>query len=208
MQKITKRIQGDAHRDGEGRVPVVSAALEHVPIRYVEGVHGSLPNLPAVYGEACRWLKGERLQLEATPEGPFAYHLGQPIAPSAAPNLDGSARSRPASRDPGYLDMTAASGGPSLRSPPRSRKGAAPSVHNNACLLIKSRLRTGKLVSVRLGREQVVVSPGPQGSPVLAFARHVDHPRSPCRWLSRRVNGIRWWPCPSPKPRPADLIRR
>ena len=105
MQKITKRIQGDAHRDGDGRVPVVSAALEHVPIRYVEGVHGSLPNLPAVYGEACRWLKGERLQLEATPEGPFAYHLGQPIAPSAAPNLDGSARSRPASRDPGYLDL-------------------------------------------------------------------------------------------------------
>lgn len=104
MEKVTGRVPGDPHREGDGRVPLASAALEHVPIRYVEGVHGTLPNLPVVYGETFRWLKGERLQLEATPTGPFAYHLA-PTASSAAPNLDGTARSRPASRDPGYIDL-------------------------------------------------------------------------------------------------------
>jgi pimeloyl-ACP methyl ester carboxylesterase len=105
MEKVTSRVQGDSHREGDGRVPLASAALEHVPIRYVEGVHGGLPNLPAVYGEVFRALKGERLQLETTPEGPFAFHLASPMAPSVAPHLDGTANSRPASRDPGYLSL-------------------------------------------------------------------------------------------------------
>jgi hypothetical protein len=106
MEKITDRIPGDPHRDGDGRVPLASATLERVRIRYVEGVHGSLTNIPAVYSDVFRWLTGEPLtQLAETPEDAVGGHLGTATNVSEAPHLDGSVRSL--GDDPGYLELTA-----------------------------------------------------------------------------------------------------
>ena len=47
--KEMDRIRGNPDREGDGRVPLSSAALENVPLRFVKGVHGGLANIPAVY---------------------------------------------------------------------------------------------------------------------------------------------------------------
>ena len=90
VQKITDRVPGDPHRDGDGRVPLASAALENVAIRYVRGVHGGLTNIPGVYEDVFRWLNGKSLQLPDSPEGALGGHLGGE-AESETPHLDGSA---------------------------------------------------------------------------------------------------------------------
>jgi len=80
MDKITDRIPGDPNRDGDGRVPLASAQLSRIRMRYVEGVHGSLTNIPAVYSDVFRWLKGEPLtQLAQTPEDALGGHLAAPL---------------------------------------------------------------------------------------------------------------------------------
>lgn len=103
MDKVTNRREGDPHRDGDGRVPVASAALEDVTIRYVEGVHGGIPNIPSVYQDVFRWLGGKRLELPDSPEGALAQHLGA-ADDSVSPHLDGSARRGAESDDPGYWE--------------------------------------------------------------------------------------------------------
>ena len=57
MDKITVRFPGDPNRDGDGRVPLASAILRRIRMRYVQGVHGSLTNIPAVYSDVFRWLR-------------------------------------------------------------------------------------------------------------------------------------------------------
>jgi pimeloyl-ACP methyl ester carboxylesterase len=96
------RETGNRHRDGDGRVPLASACLEHVgATRYVKAEHGTLPNVPAVYEDVFRWLSGEPLELPESPKGALGAHLGS-TARSATPALDGSARIDANSDDPGY----------------------------------------------------------------------------------------------------------
>jgi hypothetical protein len=102
--KRTNRLPGDRHRDGDGRVPVASAALEWVTVRYQRGVHGGFTNIPAVYREVFRWLRRQPLQLPDTPHGALSAHLASGDDTSEAPYLDGSARIV-AQDDPGLWDM-------------------------------------------------------------------------------------------------------
>lgn len=100
-EKQRDRVDGDRHRDGDGRVPLASALLENVTVRYVKGVHAGLPNIPAVYEEVFRWLNGEALQLPDTPEGALRQHLAVGGTESEAPRLDGTSRAVPLTDDPG-----------------------------------------------------------------------------------------------------------
>jgi hypothetical protein len=103
--KIMSRVDGDPNRDGDGRVPLASARLPRIRIKYVQGVHGSLTNIPAVYSDVFRWLKGEKLtQLADTPEDALGGHMAATTAASEAPHLDGSARSL--ADDPGYWQLS------------------------------------------------------------------------------------------------------
>lgn len=108
MEKVTSRVPGDPHRDGDGRVPLASARLDGVETRYVRGVHGGLTNLPDVYEEVFRWLRDEPLKLPDTPEGGLSRHLAPGAGQSEAPHLDGTGRA--ASDDPGYWSTTPPSG--------------------------------------------------------------------------------------------------
>jgi hypothetical protein len=74
-------------------------------MRYVQGVHGGLTNIPAVYSDVFRWLKGEPLtQLAESPDDALGGHLAATTAASQAPHLDGSARS--SGDDPGYWQLS------------------------------------------------------------------------------------------------------
>jgi hypothetical protein len=91
MRKVFDRVLDDPHRDGDSRVPLASAMLENVgDIRYVYGVHGALTNIPAVYEDVFRCLRGETMQLSTTVAGALSGHLADSTA-SEAPNLDGTA---------------------------------------------------------------------------------------------------------------------
>lgn len=107
MERTTSRVAGDPHRDGDGRVPLASAALENVAIRYVRGVHGGLTNIPAVYNDVFRWLADEPLELPDTPEGALSVHLAADDV-SETPTLDGSNRASGSGDDPGYWNDAAA----------------------------------------------------------------------------------------------------
>jgi pimeloyl-ACP methyl ester carboxylesterase len=102
--KLTERKDGDAHREGDGRVPLASAMLEDVEIRYVKGVHGGLPNIPSVYLDVFRWLRGEPLQLPDNVKGALSMHLAGPEQ-SEAPHLDGTAAVDQYSDDPGLWNL-------------------------------------------------------------------------------------------------------
>ena len=104
MKKTTDRVEGDRHREGDGRVPLASASLEYVPIRYVRAEHGGMLNAPAVYEAALRFLKGQDPGLDTTPAGALSATLGPADTQSEAPHLDGSGTDGAASDDPGYLD--------------------------------------------------------------------------------------------------------
>jgi hypothetical protein len=106
MVKTTSRVEGDPDRDSDGRVPLASAQLERVRLKYVKGVHGGLTNISAVYTDVFRWLREEPMSLLAdTPEDALGGHLAAATSDSDAPHLDGSARAH--DDDPGYLDMEA-----------------------------------------------------------------------------------------------------
>jgi pimeloyl-ACP methyl ester carboxylesterase len=89
-KKITERIPCDVNRDGDGRVPLASAQLEHVTIRYVKGEHGSLPNIPAVTQDVLAWLTEKDLKLPATCKGALGGHLAAEDYTTPSPLLDGS----------------------------------------------------------------------------------------------------------------------
>lgn len=90
--KVCSRIEDDVNRDGDGRVPLASAELEDVTLRYVKGSHGSLTNIPAVAAEVLAWLEGKRLTLPKTAKGALGQHLSAEDGTSLAPVLDGSDR--------------------------------------------------------------------------------------------------------------------
>ena len=90
VDKITSRIEGDANREGDGRVPLTSAKLENIEHRYVKGDHGSIQNIPSVVKDALAWIADQPLSLPDTPAGALGEHLAADAA-SMAPNLDGSA---------------------------------------------------------------------------------------------------------------------
>jgi len=100
--KIRERVHGDVHREGDGRVPVASAALDNVEVRFVKGEHGGLPNIPAVYREVFRFLKDQPLQLPTDMTVALGEHLAGEGDGSEAPHLDGSSRIVPFTDDPGY----------------------------------------------------------------------------------------------------------
>jgi hypothetical protein len=107
MTKVTARVPGDPHREGDGRVPLASATLPGVTMRYARGVHGELTNIPAVYADTFRWLnelKTGGLDLPQTPAQALASHLATSSV-SQAPNLDGSVRADKHGDDPGYLNV-------------------------------------------------------------------------------------------------------
>jgi pimeloyl-ACP methyl ester carboxylesterase len=104
MKHVTKRVEGDPHREGDGRVPLASAALENVPVRYVRAKHGGMANVPAVYEAALRFLKGEDMGLPTTPGGALSVDLGPLDTDSEAPHLDGSGTVESTSDDPGFLN--------------------------------------------------------------------------------------------------------
>ena len=106
MDKVTERIPGSLHRDGDGRVPLASATLENVQIRYVRGVHGGLPNIPAVYKDVFNWLNEGSLALPDDPQAALSSHLAPGDDESEAPHLDGTSRTVPFSDDPGYWALT------------------------------------------------------------------------------------------------------
>lgn len=107
LDKITSRIDGDPHREGDGRVPLASATLRRVAMRYVKGVHGGLTNIPAVYSDVFRWLKGEPLRsLAESPEDALGEHLSVSDGSSEAPHLDTTAKAQ--GDDPGYWQTSGA----------------------------------------------------------------------------------------------------
>jgi hypothetical protein len=109
MTKVFSRMASDPHRDGDGRVPLASAELENVAgIRYVYGVHGGLTNIPAVYQDVFRYLKGgvAAMKLPETVADALSKHLAGPDAvTSEAPHLDGSVSAPARSSNPGLLDL-------------------------------------------------------------------------------------------------------
>jgi pimeloyl-ACP methyl ester carboxylesterase len=104
-EKLTARVPGDPHRDGDGRVPLASAMLEDVEIRYVKGVHGGLTNIPSVYLDVFRWLRNQPLQLPDTAKAANSTHLGGSAEESEAPHLDGTAAGDHYSDDPGLWNQ-------------------------------------------------------------------------------------------------------
>ena len=105
MDRTTRREPGNAHREGDGRVPLASALLTGVETRYVEGEHGRLPSIPAVYQDTFRFLRGEPMTLAHSPEEALDHaHLadtGKSITPVLA-----SRGATVVGDDPGYLNMT------------------------------------------------------------------------------------------------------
>jgi pimeloyl-ACP methyl ester carboxylesterase len=98
--KVTQRVEGDPHREGDGRVPLASAALENVSIRYVKGIHDGLPNMPAVYEDVFRCLREEPMRLPDNVHEALGAHLAGEEG-SEAPHLDGTAMAKPFTDDPG-----------------------------------------------------------------------------------------------------------
>jgi hypothetical protein len=89
VDKITSRTPGDPHREGDGRVPLASAELERIELRYVKGEHGTLHNIPAVVKDMLAWIADQPLSLPDSPQGALSQHLSGD-ATSSAPHLDGS----------------------------------------------------------------------------------------------------------------------
>ncbi len=103
MAKEMSRIKGDPHREGDGRVPVVSAALEDVgDTRYVYCLHGDLPLVPAVYDNVFRWLNNENMNLSKKPEWALQTHLA---GEDAAPNWTRVTNVDELTGEPGYWNL-------------------------------------------------------------------------------------------------------
>jgi pimeloyl-ACP methyl ester carboxylesterase len=105
MGKITNLVRDNPHQEGDGRVPLASAALDNVPIRYVHGVHGDLPNIPAVYKDVFRCLRDEPMKLPNTVYEALSKHL-EADSPVEAPHLTGSTLANRSGDDPGLWNPT------------------------------------------------------------------------------------------------------
>lgn len=86
--KITSRVSGDPHREGDSTVPLASAELENTgDVRYIKGEHGNLPMIPAVYEDVFRWLNGKPLQLPKQASGALQAKLSAGDFQVTAPSL-------------------------------------------------------------------------------------------------------------------------
>jgi pimeloyl-ACP methyl ester carboxylesterase len=104
MDRVTRREPGNVHRDGDGRVPLASAVLGGVEIRYVEAEHGRMPTVSAVHQDVFRFLRGQPMQLARSPEEALDRSHLSDIGESITPVLaSGGAIS--VGEDPGYLNM-------------------------------------------------------------------------------------------------------
>lgn len=76
--KVTfDRDETDDDRDSDGSVPVASARLEGIAeIRYIRGQHSALPNIPAVYDDIFKFLRGDTMRLSTTHHGALYGNLG------------------------------------------------------------------------------------------------------------------------------------
>jgi pimeloyl-ACP methyl ester carboxylesterase len=73
---ILDRDSTNRDQESDGSVPVASAMLEGLKdTRYVCGQHSALPNMPAVYKDVFRFLKGDPMQLSTTAAGALHGHL-------------------------------------------------------------------------------------------------------------------------------------
>ncbi|GGW67690.1 hypothetical protein GCM10010381_60830 [Streptomyces xantholiticus] len=106
MDRITTRIPHHPDRDGDGRVPLASAQLPWVgETRYINGEHGSLPNLPAVQNDVWRFLVGKPMQLSTSSAAAMGKHLAGDSPSTSALALPHPSGQR-SSEDPGYLNIT------------------------------------------------------------------------------------------------------
>jgi pimeloyl-ACP methyl ester carboxylesterase len=103
--KVTSRVRDDPHREGDGRVPLASATLDNVRIRYVRGLHAGLTNIEAVYNDVFAWLRGADLGLPDRPDGALSGHLAPAEGRSEAPHLDDTAKADPFDDDPGLWEL-------------------------------------------------------------------------------------------------------
>ena len=87
-RKTVERIACNINREGDGRVPLASATLEDVTMRYVKGQHGGLPNIPAVARDVVAWMCGDALRLSETCRGALGAHLSAEDDVTASPLLD------------------------------------------------------------------------------------------------------------------------
>jgi pimeloyl-ACP methyl ester carboxylesterase len=107
MDRVTSRRPSDAHREGDGRVPLSSAALESVgQTRYAKVEHGSLPTVSAIYEDVFRFLNDQPMQLPTSIQDALQAHLAADPMSSVTPALAG-VRADLFSDDPGYLQMIA-----------------------------------------------------------------------------------------------------
>jgi pimeloyl-ACP methyl ester carboxylesterase len=105
MTLMTQRDPGNLHREGDNSVPLASASLEYVgEIRYVKGKHGELPNIPTVYEDVLRWLRGDDMKLPKTLRGALSSHLASGTGVSETPHLDSIVESDFAD-DPGLWNL-------------------------------------------------------------------------------------------------------
>ena len=93
-KKLRERSSGDPHREGDGRVPQASATLNGVAAnRYVNGVHGELPNIPAVAATVFEWVTAGTVSPQLATSAAEALdtgHLGGgPLAPVGLQGADG-----------------------------------------------------------------------------------------------------------------------
>jgi pimeloyl-ACP methyl ester carboxylesterase len=105
--KVTEPVHGNIHREGDGRVPLASAQLDYVNRYYIRGVHGGLPNIPAVYKAVFDIINQRNVELATTPAQALSDHLAPSSTTSETPNLDGTTLAPGANKDdPGYLTDT------------------------------------------------------------------------------------------------------
>tara|TARA_R110002167_G_scaffold105496_9_gene271358 strand:- start:10512 stop:11960 length:1449 start_codon:yes stop_codon:yes gene_type:complete len=91
---IMNRDIKDIHREGDGSVPVASAELEGIgETKYVKAKHAAIPNVPSVYLDVFRFLRGESMELPDSLSGALATHLSTEDTMSCTPHLDGSGSS-------------------------------------------------------------------------------------------------------------------
>ncbi|MGA4867279.1 lipase family alpha/beta hydrolase [Streptomyces lavendulocolor] len=106
MDRITTRIPHHPDRDGDGRVPLASAQLPWVgETRYINGEHGSLPNLPAVQEDVWRFLANKPMRLSVTPAAAMGKHLAGE-SPATSPLAVPPPTVPRSPEDPGYLNIS------------------------------------------------------------------------------------------------------
>lgn len=106
MNKISSRRVGDPHREGDGRVPLASAELEHVgATRYVRAEHGGMASVAAISSDVFRFLRGDDMELPDTPAGALSRHLAADDTDRQAPALGLAVPADASGDDPGYLEF-------------------------------------------------------------------------------------------------------